>query len=36
MDIMEIRWECMDWIHLVRDKDHYWTVVNMIINHQVL
>jgi hypothetical protein len=35
MDIMEIRWEIMDWIRLVQDTDQYWAPMNMIMNHQL-
>jgi len=27
---MEIRWECVDWIHLAQDRDYWWAVVNTV------
>jgi hypothetical protein len=34
-DIREIRWEFMDWINLVRNKDEWRALVNTIMNIQV-
>jgi hypothetical protein len=34
-DIMEIVWEGVDWIHLVRERDQWWALVNAILNLQV-
>jgi hypothetical protein len=28
MDLGEIGWKVVDWIHLVQDRDHWWTLVN--------
>jgi len=25
----------VDWIHLAQDRDQWWTVVNMVMNHRV-
>jgi len=33
--LREIGWEDMDCIHLVQDRDHLWTLVNMVMNVQV-
>jgi hypothetical protein len=35
MDITEIRWEGVDWIHLAQDRDQWWAVVNTEMNVQV-
>jgi hypothetical protein len=32
MDPKEIRWEGEDWIHVVQDRDNWWTVVNVVMN----
>jgi hypothetical protein len=32
MDLREIGWEYLDWIHLAQDRDQWWTLVNAIIN----
>jgi hypothetical protein len=32
MDIREIRWGGMDWIHLAQDRDQWRALVNMVIN----
>jgi hypothetical protein len=28
-------WEVVHWIHLVQDRDHWWTVVDMVVNFLV-
>jgi hypothetical protein len=28
MDLREIGWEGMDWMHLAQDRDQWWVVVN--------
>jgi hypothetical protein len=33
MDLMEIWWEGVDWMHLA--KDQWWALVNMVMNLQV-
>jgi hypothetical protein len=30
MDLKEIGWGCMDWIHLPQDRDQWWALVNTI------
>jgi len=35
MDVMEIGWEGVDWIHLAQDRDQWCALVNMVINIQV-
>jgi hypothetical protein len=32
MDIREIGWEVVDWIHLAQDRDQWRTVVNTVMN----
>jgi hypothetical protein len=32
MDLREIGWEDVDWIHLAQDSDHWWAFVNMAMN----
>jgi hypothetical protein len=32
MDLMEIRWEGMDWIYLAHDRDHWRVLVNTVMN----
>ena len=35
MRLQEIGWESMDWINLTRNRDKWWAVVNVTMNHQV-
>jgi hypothetical protein len=35
MDIREIVWEDVDWIRLAQERDHWWAVVNTIMNIQL-
>jgi hypothetical protein len=35
MDLREIGWVGMDWIHLAEDRYQWQTVVNMVVNLQV-
>jgi hypothetical protein len=32
MDLREIMWEGVDWIHLAQDKDQWGALVNAVIN----
>jgi hypothetical protein len=32
MDLREIEWEGVDWMHLVQDRDQWWAVVNRVMN----
>ena len=32
MDLKEIGWESVDWIHQAQDRDKYWAVVNTVMN----
>jgi hypothetical protein len=31
MDLKEIAWECVDWIHLAQDRDKWQASVNMVM-----
>jgi hypothetical protein len=33
--LKEIVLEDVDWIHLAQDRDQWWAVVNMAMNHRV-
>jgi hypothetical protein len=35
MDLREIGWEGVEWIHLPQERDRWWVVVNMVINLRV-
>jgi hypothetical protein len=35
MDLREIGWEVVDWIHLAQDRDQWRAVVNMVMNLRV-
>jgi hypothetical protein len=35
MDLGEIEWGGMDWVHLAQDRDQWQTFVNMVLNLQV-
>jgi hypothetical protein len=32
MDLREIGWGCVEWIHLAQDRDRWWAVVNEVMN----
>jgi hypothetical protein len=32
MDLREIGWDVMDWIHLVQDRDQWMALVNTVMN----
>jgi hypothetical protein len=36
MDLRETGWECVEWIHLAKDRDRWQAVVNVVMNLQVL
>jgi hypothetical protein len=36
VDLREIEWESVDWIHLIQDRDQRWALVNMVLNLWVL
>jgi hypothetical protein len=35
MDLREIRWGGLDFIHLAQDRDLWWAVMNIVMNLQV-
>jgi len=35
MDLREIKWEGVDWIHVTQDSDLFWAFVNTVMNLQV-
>jgi len=35
MDLKDIKWEGIDWIKLVQDRDKWWAVVNMMVKYEV-
>jgi hypothetical protein len=35
MDLKEIGWEGVDWMHLAEDMDHFWSCGNTVMNHRV-
>jgi hypothetical protein len=35
MDLREIRFGDVDWIHLAQDRDRWWTLVNIVMNLRV-
>jgi hypothetical protein len=35
MDLRVIGWECLDWMHLAKDRDRWQAVVDMAMNPQV-
>jgi hypothetical protein len=36
MDLREIGWGSVEWIHLAQDRDHWRVLVNAVMNLQVL
>jgi hypothetical protein len=36
MDLREMGWGCVEWIQLAENRDRSWTVVNAVMNLQVL
>jgi hypothetical protein len=36
MDLREVGWECVDWIHLAQDRDQWRVLVNTVLNLRVL
>jgi hypothetical protein len=35
MDLKEIAWESVDWIHLTQDMDQWWALMNTVANLRV-
>jgi hypothetical protein len=36
MDLREVGWGAVEWIHLAQDRDHWWALVNAVMNPWVL
>jgi hypothetical protein len=36
MDLGEIGWGCVEWIHLMQDRNYWWVVSNAVMNLVVL
>jgi hypothetical protein len=36
MELVEVEWDAMGWIHLAQDKDDWWALVNIVMNLRVL
>jgi len=36
MDIRDVRWVVVDWIHLVQDNIQWWALVNTVMDRGVL
>jgi hypothetical protein len=32
LNLEEMAWKSVDWIHLTHDRDHYWALVNTVMN----
>jgi len=32
MDLGEIRWDGVGWMHVAQDRDQWWVFVNMVMN----
>jgi len=32
MDLREVVWKCVDWVNLVQDRDHWWDLMNTVMN----
>jgi hypothetical protein len=35
IDLREVEWESVDWMHLAQDRDKLWAFLNMVINFRV-
>jgi hypothetical protein len=35
LDLIEIEWDGMDWIHLAHDRDQWRALMNTVTNHRV-
>jgi hypothetical protein len=35
VDLREIGWECVDWMHQAQDRDLWWDLVKILMNLQV-
>jgi hypothetical protein len=32
VDLREVGWEGVDWVHLAQDRGQWWTFVNMVMS----
>jgi hypothetical protein len=32
VDLREIEWNFVDWIHLAQDRDHWWSLLSTVMN----
>jgi hypothetical protein len=35
IDLKEMAWEGVDWIHMAQDRDQWWVLVDTVMNHWV-
>jgi hypothetical protein len=35
MDLRQVGWEDVDWMHLAEDRDQWWVLVNTVMNLRV-
>jgi hypothetical protein len=35
LDLRDIRWKVVDWIHLAQDRDWWWTIVKTVTKLRV-
>jgi hypothetical protein len=35
MDLREVGWEDVDWMHVAQDRDQWWALVNTVMNLRV-
>jgi len=35
MDLREIGWEAVDWIHVVQDREQWWALLNTVMSLRV-
>jgi hypothetical protein len=35
MDLIDIKWEGVVWMHLAQDRDKWWALVNTVMNLRV-
>jgi hypothetical protein len=35
INLREIRWEGVEWMHLAQDREHWWAVMNTVMNLRV-
>jgi hypothetical protein len=35
MDLREIEWKGVDWMHVAQGRNQWWVLVNTVMNHRV-